>query len=331
MHARRDRRAARGVPRPERCTDECSRASFSDMRIVSAGDLRINAPISNDPIGMLANAFNFTVGRFRRFVQRTKTTAEQLDVIARQEIEHAEAFEQAIVAMKEEKAPEADLRVLRRRTDNLSPTRENNKQPEEDPDERIKNMLKRLQQIKDESVAAHTRAFIKSSEQISTSIERLNTTITSQWIGQIQQQSLNTAAMQKQELQMLKTTLIRMTREAQNGQNRTAQELEELKCGLSNLAITLQEGNVRSEIKALNVENTELTRLCSTFANDIVKLGRQIAILSQEIRTGIITFQLDSADIKNNKTGYTAQELQVENQTQKKISGNLFGARSVRE
>ncbi|HEY4386188.1 MAG TPA: HAMP domain-containing protein, partial [Ktedonobacteraceae bacterium] len=51
---------------------------FTDMRVVSAGDLRINAPVGNDPIGMLANAFNFTVGRFRRFVLRTQTTIEQV-------------------------------------------------------------------------------------------------------------------------------------------------------------------------------------------------------------------------------------------------------------
>ena len=38
---------------------------FTDMRIVNAGDLRVSATVrSNDPIGMLANAFNFTVGRF---------------------------------------------------------------------------------------------------------------------------------------------------------------------------------------------------------------------------------------------------------------------------
>jgi len=69
---------------------------FSNMRVVSSGDLRINTPVSNDPIGMLANAFNFTVSRFRRFVLRTQTTAEQLDVIARQELERTEAFWQAL-------------------------------------------------------------------------------------------------------------------------------------------------------------------------------------------------------------------------------------------
>lgn len=69
---------------------------FSNMRVVSAGDLRINAPVSNDPIGMLANAFNFTVSRFRRFVLRTQTAAEQLDVVARQELERTETFWQAL-------------------------------------------------------------------------------------------------------------------------------------------------------------------------------------------------------------------------------------------
>src|SRR5260370_29600764 len=65
---------------------------FSNMRIVSSGDLRVNAPVSNDPIGMLANAFNFTVGRFRRFVLRTQTTAEQLNVISQQGLKRSESF-----------------------------------------------------------------------------------------------------------------------------------------------------------------------------------------------------------------------------------------------
>lgn len=65
---------------------------FFDMRVVSAGDLRVNAPVSNDPIGMLANAFNFTVGRFRRFVLRLQTIVEQLEVLSRQEQERAESF-----------------------------------------------------------------------------------------------------------------------------------------------------------------------------------------------------------------------------------------------
>ena len=65
---------------------------FTDVRVAGTGDLRINAAVGGDPIGMLANAFNFTIGRFRRFVLRTQTSVEQLDVLARQQLEHAEAF-----------------------------------------------------------------------------------------------------------------------------------------------------------------------------------------------------------------------------------------------
>lgn len=64
---------------------------FSDMRVVGAGDLRVNAPVTNDPVGMLANAFNLTVGRFRRLVLRTRTSMQQIDVVFRQEIKHAES------------------------------------------------------------------------------------------------------------------------------------------------------------------------------------------------------------------------------------------------
>ncbi|MBE3557641.1 MAG: methyl-accepting chemotaxis protein [Ktedonobacteraceae bacterium] len=69
---------------------------FSNMRIVSAGDLRVSAPVSSDPIGMLANAFNFTVGRFRRFVMRTQTDTERLNVLARQAFKRSEAIQQTL-------------------------------------------------------------------------------------------------------------------------------------------------------------------------------------------------------------------------------------------
>jgi methyl-accepting chemotaxis protein len=57
---------------------------FSDVRIAGSGDLRVNASVSADPIGLLGNAFNLTVGRFRRFALRSQATVEQMDVAARQ-------------------------------------------------------------------------------------------------------------------------------------------------------------------------------------------------------------------------------------------------------
>ena len=65
---------------------------FTDMRVAGAGDLRASAAVSNDPIGMLGNAFNLTVGRFRRFLLRTRTGLDQLDGIARREAQRTQTF-----------------------------------------------------------------------------------------------------------------------------------------------------------------------------------------------------------------------------------------------
>ena len=65
---------------------------FADVRVAGAGDLRVNASVSSDPIGMLANAFNFTGGRFRWFVLRTQTAVEQIEVMLRQQVDRAETM-----------------------------------------------------------------------------------------------------------------------------------------------------------------------------------------------------------------------------------------------
>lgn len=79
----------------QRQRDALSRATdnlISSVRVAEGGDLRVNAPVSNDPVGMLANAFNFTIGRFRRLVLRTHTALKQLEVISNQEYAHTEKF-----------------------------------------------------------------------------------------------------------------------------------------------------------------------------------------------------------------------------------------------
>src|SRR5262249_51288355 len=73
---------------------------FVDVRVAGAGDLRLNAAVSSDPVGMLANAFNFTIGRFRRFVLRTQGAVDQLDVLGRQQLNRAEAFLAGIQSLK---------------------------------------------------------------------------------------------------------------------------------------------------------------------------------------------------------------------------------------
>jgi methyl-accepting chemotaxis protein len=65
---------------------------FSDMRLANGGEFDVKTAVNNDPIWMLGHAFNFTIGRFRRFVMRQQTTVEQLDVVSQQGMDNANAF-----------------------------------------------------------------------------------------------------------------------------------------------------------------------------------------------------------------------------------------------
>src|SRR5215471_11464240 len=65
---------------------------FSDIRLANGVAFDVSAAVNTDPIGMLGNAFHFTIGRFHRFVLHTKRTIEPLEVVAQQEIERARTF-----------------------------------------------------------------------------------------------------------------------------------------------------------------------------------------------------------------------------------------------
>ncbi|HKF37077.1 MAG TPA: HAMP domain-containing protein [Ktedonobacteraceae bacterium] len=65
---------------------------FSDIRLANGVAFDVSAAVNTDPIGMLGNAFHFTIGRFHRFVVHTKRTIEPLEVVAQQEIERARTF-----------------------------------------------------------------------------------------------------------------------------------------------------------------------------------------------------------------------------------------------
>jgi methyl-accepting chemotaxis protein len=65
---------------------------FTEMRLANEGEFDVRTAKSDDPIWMLGHAFNFTIGRFRRFVSRNQTTVNQLDVISQQGMKNANAF-----------------------------------------------------------------------------------------------------------------------------------------------------------------------------------------------------------------------------------------------
>ncbi len=292
---------------------------FTDMRVVSAGDLRVNAPVSNDPIGMLANAFNFTVGRFRRFVQHTRTIAEQLDVIAHQEIERAEKFTHSTLSIKTGPLnnPEALPSPSRSNTHALAALYQH-QTVSDDLQRRIQStqdfypneILFHLQEIR-AHLQPQGKLMLRSDsvagvvEQLTTLTERLN-----RLAGSINPTSIRQEEMKKRaldEMYLLKNQMKTMTTELQNNQKDLLKNFQELDREIAEILLTPRSQRARGIPDAAFVRGEsagretregapEIMQLSAALASDIISMARQLSSLAQEIRTGIISFQLDTVE-----------------------------------
>ncbi|WP_162005027.1 HAMP domain-containing protein [Dictyobacter vulcani] len=271
---------------------------FSDMRVVSAGDLRINAPVSNDPIGMLANAFNFTVGRFRRFLQRTKTTAEQMDVVARQQIERSESFTQALLQLKSGSKttwsqPGKELEVAGNsmagmKTDNQQIALLN----------QLRQTRERIQQIANEEIMQRFQNTLMLAEQTTSTIEHLTNLPQTASTLNMRPNDLRTHF--QDDLHTLHALNQRMTQEIQRSQEmstRGFQEIEQEMTRLTNKTRQLKAQNADIPTPRANQDMLqEIIKQSTHFANDVHAMGRQVNHIAQEVRTSIVNFQLDTVD-----------------------------------
>jgi HAMP domain-containing protein len=279
---------------------------FTDMRVVSAGDLRVNTPVSNDPIGMLANAFNFTVGRFRRFVLRTQSTIEQIEVISRQEIERADTFAIALtnattsIGLQSGQNQAATGANAKGRMENGEQNSQFELQ-EKALFQQMQTMREKLRQQREtEGFARHTRAILGLTEQISLVVNKLSKAITNEERGLTRAPSGSLAQMHLQELRTLETMLQRLTVDLQGVQQNTAKNLLNLDNGLAQFSEHLQASRQTSANNILTNHTKEiqleLIRQGQSFAGDVTVLTRRLTALAQEMRTGALSFQLDTSD-----------------------------------
>ncbi|GCE18176.1 HAMP domain-containing protein [Dictyobacter kobayashii] len=275
---------------------------FTDMRVVSAGDLRINAPVSNDPIGMLANAFNFTVGRFRRFVQRTKTTAEQLDVIARQQTERSESFTQALLQVKT--VNKAAVVVDATNVGNKS--NPGNMEKVDGQQAALLNQLRQIRelmhQVSNDEILQHMRTTLGISEQVSNTIDRLSKLPKTASTLNMSAEELRVHFVE--DLRTLDNLNKRLLQEIQISQRTTARGFEEIEKEMAQITAKARLLKPQSSDAATPRANTEaiqeIVKHSTQFANEMHALARQITQMAQEIRTGIVNFQLDTVDSGSN-------------------------------
>ena len=292
-------------------TDAADRL-FTDMRLAGAGDLRVNAAVSSDPIGMLANAFNFTIGRFRRFVLRTQTTLNQLDVVGHRELERAETFliaaQQYVhgaqwaarsgVVAQQPQPQHHDSSTLR--TAALPVVTE-----------RIDHARELVRVVARSGANHHARAVLDLSEQAYIAAGRLSELIASpaRQAASTPVDAAFTPAILS-ELRTLGSLLQRVGIEANSIQQNTSVKLAELDGTLADIPTVLQTATRSPEISssaastvsaasftatATATQMLDLVRLASTFAQDASSMARQVIGITDELRAGLLPFRLEAA------------------------------------
>lgn len=295
---------------------------FTDVRVAGAGDLRVNASVSSDPIGMLANAFNFTIGRFRRFVMRTQTAVDQLDIIGRQELDRAEAFLTAAqrfvrISPAGSSIPSQPGSTGQRLDNGYGYIAQRG--PEAEHETTVGALVKTVdlgrelvRQMAREGVNQHARATLDLAEQAYLSAGRLSQLVMSQANQRPSGSEPLNALIQgeMEELRTLGALLAQLGNEAHILQKDSGGNLKELDRLLEEIARTSREalqarGGSPAQIPTMGTAQVfEMVRLSSGFAQDVASLARQIATITQEMRSGVTPFRLESSE-EDTSTLYT--------------------------
>ncbi|MBV9021422.1 MAG: HAMP domain-containing protein [Ktedonobacteraceae bacterium] len=273
---------------------------FSDMRLVSAGELRADATVTNDPIGLLANAFNFTISRFRRFVVRAQSTIEQMEVIAQHELARSEVFAQIMRNCLQESSaqPHPDSPPLNRPIRNtpsgsLTIPDESNEPSDLAP--KVEHIREYLHQLNNKGIVQHTRAVSVLAKQISHALRQLSEQMKVQAENSLDGKSTLALLMYLQELQRLENRQLHMISELDRVQKNTTHGLRAVDTDLDKLtADLLLLKPDKSQLSNTRVAEYALQGI--GFSHDITMLARNLTAVAQELNTGIVTFQLDSIE-----------------------------------
>jgi methyl-accepting chemotaxis protein len=267
---------------------------FSHMRIVSARDLSITTSIVDDPIDMLANAFNFTISRFQRFLLRMQASAKQLDVIARQELERSETF-----------AATLNFTQNSAYTGLSTPGIIGAKDQGEKGDHR--EVQSALEREVDElttlitSIREHQHTF--SSTTFPQSINNLLALI-DEMVPAVRNLANSSEASSK-DLRILRSLFQRLNSEVQTMQQNTSWIFIRLDKDLTGLINNLSRLKTKVSISGPPSISEgwmpELTRQGKQFVTEIVTLARQLHDLVQEMDRAIGSFQLDTQQESDGK------------------------------
>ncbi|HEX8996988.1 MAG TPA: HAMP domain-containing protein [Ktedonobacterales bacterium] len=285
---------------------------FSDMRVASGGDLRVSASVSSDPIGLLGNAFNLTIGRFKRFISRSRLATDQLDGLARQQVERADAF---IGAVRRSASTPGGVSSMPSPLPSLAqsfswPMSQQGasqfggefgqqsapaRPAVEAPLERAHSLTERLT---GEEFLGRARRAIECTEQAYLSLGRVI-----QLLERIPYSAVETSGVRNdlaQEIRTLDTNLQAVGRETYTLNQAAPEVLDALRESLMTVESVIDSGAfvAAPQLGATPAQDTqvyEFVRLASSFAQEMSASARQLIVVAQEMRVNVTPFQLDSS------------------------------------
>jgi methyl-accepting chemotaxis protein len=324
---------------------------FSDMRIVNAGDLRISATVSNDPIGMLANAFNFTVGRFRRFILRTQTTVEQLDVVSRQELERSGTFLSLVRTQMRDTPPKSTFTAfnpslatsksqpLATDLSGSSPGRPGIRRSTgaEQSSEEVVSLSRQVQQAREglvqttrDELYEHLHTTREIIERAIVTVKRLSEVTPTRGSSASSGLAERLHPAQFQELTSLEKHLRAISKELQQTEMTSSASFTSMDTALTHLARQLAEQpmvaspETHEQVVALTEQHQEFVRQAGSFALEVNTLARRLSAILQEMRTGITPFRFDSAVAGMNDLTKSLSAQTERDQAEPKVAGGHF-------
>jgi methyl-accepting chemotaxis protein len=256
---------------------------FSDVRVAGSGDLRVNASVSADPIGLLGNAFNLTVGRFRRFALRSQATAEQMDVAARHLHDRVRVYVTAAHHITTSAGAAGGARA------------------EWEADTEFTRHLEYVRSLAEKATAKGTagraEVMLDLAQKAHLSARRLYQ-LADSVISQLPQGADGGLAhIQIEELRILGGILARLGAEAQAALTTgdvTGSTLVEAVDRLGVLARSGASGTLGAQAVEgdLDGQVSELVRLIQNFAQDADALARHLGYITSDLRDGLASFRL---------------------------------------
>src|SRR5260370_36235178 len=271
---------------------------FSDLRLDNGGEFDVKTSVNNDRIWMLGHAFNFTIGRFRRFVMSNQATIEQLDVVSQQGIENANAFltnTRKLLPNPASLSPRSSFSSLGNtiRKGDSAALQENIAGGNASFLNQVIGIRDQLQHFARQNVEPLGASLLDPLEQAS----RLCQQVIAEQLSRNAVPDRNTI----QGIRLLETLIGHLGTAVQTFQKNAAQSLAEVYANVNQLSITARSAgteNTRNTVvrcTGLTVTKVrERAALTEGFAREVTGLAQSLRRITEEMRSSLAPFRLET-------------------------------------